>query len=57
MDCLCVFSREPVQRPAESCELDGSLNCHGYGSSVMVTASFGFAAAGDVIQQWLGTDP
>ncbi len=24
---------------------DGSLNCHGYGSSVMVTAAFGMVAA------------
>ena len=46
----CVFSREPVMPPDASCELDGqadgSLNCHGYGSTVAVTASFGFCAAG-----------
>jgi len=49
----CVFSRESVAAPAEaSCDMDGgdgSLNCHGYGSSVMVTASFGFAAAGEAV--------
>ena len=44
----CVFSREPVEMPAadaESCEVDGTLNCHGYGSSVGVTATFGMVAA------------
>lgn len=51
----CVFSRESVARPIDAaCALDeggtdGSLNCHGYGSSVTVTASFGLAAAGEVI--------
>src|SRR5574341_427945 len=41
----CVFSREPVQRPlAGECEVDGSLNCHGYGSAVTVTAVFGLTA-------------
>ncbi len=56
----CVFSREAVRVPeAAACaaDVEANLNCHGYGSSVMVTASFGLAAAGDVIQQWLGTDP
>ena len=44
----CVFSREPVEIPTaedESCDIDGSLNCHGYGSSVGVTATFGMVAA------------
>src|SRR5450432_867990 len=43
----CVFSREPVSGPAtgETSETDGSLNCHGYGSSVAVTATFGMVAA------------
>lgn len=51
----CVFSREPVTLPvaAEGCAVDGSLNCHGYGSSVVVTASFGMAAAGEAISQLL----
>ena len=49
----CVFSRESVRLPEGQCDVDGNLNCHGYGSSVTVTASFGFAAAGDVIQQLL----
>lgn len=41
----CVFSREPVLPPADVCDADGSLNCHGYGSSVGVTATFGMVAA------------
>ena len=32
---------------------DGSLNCHGYGSVVMVTATFGMVAAGEAIAQLL----
>lgn len=48
-----VYSRESVMRPSESCEVDGSLNCHGYGSSVMVTASFGMAAAAALVEQAL----
>ncbi|TXJ08200.1 MAG: tRNA threonylcarbamoyladenosine dehydratase [Alicycliphilus sp.] len=45
----CVFSREAVAPPHASCAIDegdGSLNCHGYGSSVAVTATFGHCAAG-----------
>lgn len=45
----CVFSREAVAPPDASCNLDsadGSLNCHGYGSVVSVTATFGQCAAG-----------
>lgn len=45
---LCVFSREPVEAPSGDvapCDVDGSLNCHGYGSSVAVTAAFGMVAA------------
>jgi tRNA A37 threonylcarbamoyladenosine dehydratase len=49
MSVQCVFSREAVAAPDESCDADGrsdgSLNCHGYGSSVMVTATFGMVAA------------
>ncbi len=58
----CVFSREPVAQPrqGEACEVvnaagDGSLNCHGYGSSVTVTATFGLVAAGEalaVLNSW-----
>jgi tRNA A37 threonylcarbamoyladenosine dehydratase len=46
----CVFSREPVALPAQSCDaVDGSLNCHGYGSTVTVTATFGLVAAGEAL--------
>ncbi|MEO5734015.1 MAG: ThiF family adenylyltransferase [Rubrivivax sp.] len=58
----CVYSREPVTRPevgdagtvdacavAVEAAIDGSLNCHGYGSSVTVTATFGLVAAGEAI--------
>jgi len=49
----CVFSREAVVAPSEVCAVeegvevasDSSLNCHGYGSSVGVTATFGMVAA------------
>lgn len=49
----CVFSRESVAPPDASCAMgpgDGSLNCHGYGSSVAVTATFGMCAAGWVLR-------
>jgi len=59
----CVFSREAVAAPAAGeCSADGrdgrdasdgSLNCHGYGSSVTVTATFGLVAAGEAIAQLL----
>jgi tRNA threonylcarbamoyladenosine dehydratase len=49
----CVFSREAVRQPDASCavEGDGSLNCHGYGSVVSVTATFGQCAAGWVLEK------
>jgi tRNA threonylcarbamoyladenosine dehydratase len=45
----CVYSREPVasRRPRCLRGSDGTLNCHGYGSSVTVTATFGLVAAGE----------
>ena len=52
---ICVFSREAVAGPDASCNIDadgdGSLNCHGYGSVVAVTATFGQCAAGWVLDQ------
>lgn len=54
----CVFSRESVAPPDASCALesggDGSLNCHGYGSVVTVTATFGQCAAGWVLDKIAG---
>ena len=43
-----VFSKESVKRPAleNSQNSDNTLNCHGYGSVVSVTATFGQCAAG-----------
>jgi tRNA A37 threonylcarbamoyladenosine dehydratase len=49
----CVYSRESVHRPqatGDDCVLDGSLNCHGYGSSVSVTATFGMVAASEALR-------
>jgi len=50
----CVFSRESVMQPMQVCDSgeggqdtrDHSLNCHGYGSVVSVTSTFGLCAAG-----------
>ena len=49
----CVYSKENVARPEQACEVDGSLNCAGYGSSVAVTAAFGMAAAAAAIEAGL----
>jgi tRNA threonylcarbamoyladenosine dehydratase len=51
MGLTCVFSKEVVTPPPASCEPmeDGGLNCHGLGSVVSVTATFGQCAAGWVI--------
>ena len=50
----CVYSDEEVIQPERVCETGGTaitgLNCAGYGSSVCVTAPFGFAAAGLLMQ-------
>ena len=48
-----VFSREAVAQPDPSCAIpsDGTLNCHGYGSTVAVTATFGQCAAGWVLDR------
>jgi tRNA threonylcarbamoyladenosine dehydratase len=63
MGVSCVFSREAVQRPEAACDVpgqagaavDGSLNCAGYGSSVMVTAAFGMTAAAELVKEFLKT--
>jgi len=50
----CVFSREAVAPPDASCGVaagDGSLGCHGFGSLVTVTATFGLCAAGIVLNR------
>ncbi len=56
----CVFSREAVRPPQDAaCDSgtasgDGSLNCHGYGSTVTVTATFGLVAAGELLRRATG---
>jgi len=60
MGVTCVFSREAVRPPQDPCDVpdagsanpsptDGTLNCAGYGSSVMVTATFGMVAAAEMV--------
>lgn len=51
----CVYSKELVALPQNdaACDIqdsDGTLNCHGFGSSVAVTATFGMCAAGFVLK-------
>jgi tRNA threonylcarbamoyladenosine dehydratase len=50
----CVFSREAVRGPEGAGAVDSGLNCHGYGSSVGVTATFGMVAANLALESWLG---
>lgn len=61
MKVSCVFSREAVRPPVAAClpvgNADGSLNCHGYGSMVTVTATFGMTAAGVVLNALAGMAP
>jgi tRNA A37 threonylcarbamoyladenosine dehydratase len=53
MGVACVFSQEPVAQADASCAVstDSTLNCHGYGSVVSVTATFGLCAAGWVMDK------
>lgn len=52
-----VFSMEPLRYPdaGEACEIDPAsvtgLNCAGFGSSMVVTATFGMVAAGHVLRK------
>lgn len=53
-----VYSDEQVIQPNRTCETDAEaaltgLNCAGYGSSVCVTAPFGFAAAAALLAKLL----
>jgi tRNA A37 threonylcarbamoyladenosine dehydratase len=56
MGIQCVFSEETVKIPEQNLHnvSDGSLNCHGYGSCVSVTSTFGQCAAGWVCDQVAG---
>jgi tRNA A37 threonylcarbamoyladenosine dehydratase len=50
-----VFSMEPLKYPDAACEVDAAgitgLNCAGFGSAMVVTATFGMVAAGHVLRQ------
>jgi tRNA A37 threonylcarbamoyladenosine dehydratase len=52
-----VFSMEPLRYPdsGDACEIDASsvtgLNCAGFGSSMVVTATFGMVAAGHLLRK------
>ena len=57
----CVFSREAVAKPVVGVnvtggdrQIDAGLNCHGYGSVVSVTSTFGICAAGWVLDKIAG---
>lgn len=51
----CVYSAEAVALPlAAAGECSRDLSCHGYGSSVVVTATFGMTAAGECLRQLVG---
>lgn len=52
----CVFSRENVSGAAADADAGAPLACHGYGSSVVVTATFGIVAAGEAIAQLIAMD-
>ena len=44
---------QPARSPEQACEVAGDLSCHGYGSTVTVTATFGLVAASVVMEQAL----
>jgi tRNA A37 threonylcarbamoyladenosine dehydratase len=52
-----VFSMEPLRYPdgGDACDIDANsvtgLNCAGFGSSMVVTATFGMVAAGHVLRK------
>jgi tRNA A37 threonylcarbamoyladenosine dehydratase len=61
----CVYSLEQQRYPGEQgevcqqrpAELQGSLNCGGYGSAMTVTAGFGLVAVSYVLEQLAGLKP
>ena len=54
MGVRCVYSRESVSGDAARSDAGAPLACHGYGSSVAVTATFGMVAAGVAIACLIG---
>lgn len=59
MQVNCVFSSEIMRKPSAVCAADDAgitgLNCAGYGSSVSVTATFGFTLAQLAINEVVGS--
>jgi molybdopterin/thiamine biosynthesis adenylyltransferase len=51
MGVACISSPEPVASAQGATQDDNTLNCHGYGSLVTVTATFGLSAAGWVMDK------
>jgi tRNA A37 threonylcarbamoyladenosine dehydratase len=51
MGVACVSNPEPVAAALGLAQGDNTLNCHGYGSLVTVTATFGLCAAGWVMDK------
>lgn len=57
-----VFSMEPLKFPEASCDVDASedgisgLNCAGFGSAMVVTASFGMHASALVLRKLAGLE-
>ncbi len=51
----CVYSNEPIRRPAEACNVGEQaltgLNCAGFGSSMCVTANFGLVMVGMALKK------
>ena len=52
----CVYTADPVKRPEGVCDVGTGLSCAGYGSSVVVTAALGLAAASVAINHITRTD-
>ena len=52
MTCRAILTNCDATTSADT-RRDNTLNCHGYGSTVVVTASFGMAAAGEIVTQLL----
>jgi tRNA A37 threonylcarbamoyladenosine dehydratase len=44
---IAIFSDEQIIKPQQCDNVESNLNCAGYGSSVMVTATMGFYLASE----------
>jgi len=54
MGVFCVSSPEAIAVAQGAAQEDNTLNCHGYGSLVTVTATFGLCAAGWIMDKLAG---